>query len=126
MRFRYSRVPFATARPAEQLTRSVWLRGFPLPSLLREWQPARNTNLDGSALTIRPSPASVRFLPFTLPVQKNFEYASATQGTFSVEHQLSKDMTLSASYLFVGAHHLPHPLDVNARESIYRWRTSRG
>src|SRR5882724_2836628 len=29
-------------------------------------------------------------LPFTLPVTKNFEYASATQGTFSVEHQLSK------------------------------------
>ena len=53
-------------------------------------------------------------LPFTLPVQKNFEYASATQGNFTVEHQLSKDMTLTASYLFVGAHHLPHPLDVNA------------
>jgi hypothetical protein len=53
-------------------------------------------------------------LPFTLPVQKNFEYASATQGNFSVEHQLSKDMTLTASYLYVGAHHLPHPLDVNA------------
>lgn len=53
-------------------------------------------------------------LPFTLPVQKSFEYASATQGTFSVEHQLTKDMTISASYLFVGAHHLPHPLDVNA------------
>jgi hypothetical protein len=53
-------------------------------------------------------------LPFTLPVQKNFEYASATQGSFSVEHQLSKDMTLTASYMYVGAHHLPHPLDVNA------------
>lgn len=53
-------------------------------------------------------------LPFTLPVTKNFEFASATQGNFTVEHQLSKDMTLSASYLFVGAHHLPHPLDVNA------------
>jgi hypothetical protein len=53
-------------------------------------------------------------LPFTLPVQKNFEYAYANQANFTVEHQLSKDMTLSASYLFVGAHHLPHPLDVNA------------
>jgi len=53
-------------------------------------------------------------LPFTLPVQKNFEYAYANQANFSVEHQLNKDMTLTASYLFVGAHHLPHPLDVNA------------
>jgi hypothetical protein len=53
-------------------------------------------------------------LPFTLHVQKNFEYAYADQGNFTVEHELTKDMTLSGSYIFVGAHHLPHPLDVNA------------
>ncbi len=53
-------------------------------------------------------------LPFTLPVQKNFEYAYANQGNLTVEQELTKDMTLSGGYLFVGAHHLPHPLDVNA------------
>ena len=53
-------------------------------------------------------------LPFTLPVQKNFEYAYANQANFTVEQQLTKNMTLSGSYIFVGAHHLPHPLDVNA------------
>lgn len=53
-------------------------------------------------------------LPFTLHINKDFEYAYANQGNFTVEHQLGKDMSLSASYLFVGAHHLPHPLDVNA------------
>jgi len=53
-------------------------------------------------------------LPFTLHVNRDFEYASANQGNFTVEQQLGKDMSLSASYLFVGAHHLPHPLDVNA------------
>ncbi|HEV7797785.1 MAG TPA: hypothetical protein VGO73_06505, partial [Pyrinomonadaceae bacterium] len=53
-------------------------------------------------------------LPFTLHVNKDFEYAYANQGNFSVEQQIGKDMSLSASYLFVGAHHLPHPLDVNA------------
>ena len=53
-------------------------------------------------------------LPFTLHVQKNFEYAYANQGNFTVERELSKNMTLSASYIFVGAHHLPHPLDINA------------
>ena len=53
-------------------------------------------------------------LPFTLPVQKSFEYAYANQGNFTIERELTKDMTLSASYIFVGAHHLPHPLDINA------------
>jgi hypothetical protein len=53
-------------------------------------------------------------LPFTLHISKNFVYAYANQGNLAVERQLTKNMTLSASYLFVGAHHLPHPLDVNA------------
>lgn len=53
-------------------------------------------------------------LPFTLPVSKDFEYASASQANFTIERQLTKDMSLSASYLFVGTHHLPHPLDINA------------
>src|SRR5216683_4753484 len=53
-------------------------------------------------------------LPFTLHVSKNFEYAYANQANFTVERQLTRDMSVSASYLFVGAHHLPHPLDINA------------
>ena len=53
-------------------------------------------------------------LPFTLHVQKDFEYAYANQANFTIERQLSKDMTVSGSYIFVGAHHLPHPLDINA------------
>ena len=53
-------------------------------------------------------------LPFTLNVDKRFEYAYANQGNFTVERRLSKDMAFSASYIFVGAHHLPHPQDINA------------
>jgi carboxypeptidase family protein len=53
-------------------------------------------------------------LPFTLPVQKNFEYAYANQANLTIERQLTRDMSISGSYLFVGAHHLPHPLDINA------------
>jgi len=53
-------------------------------------------------------------LPFTLHVQKDFEYAYADQGNVTVEREITKDMTLSGSYIFVGAHHLPHPLDINA------------
>ncbi|HEY2976096.1 MAG TPA: TonB-dependent receptor [Pyrinomonadaceae bacterium] len=52
-------------------------------------------------------------LPFTLFPDKKFESAYANQGNFTVERQLTKDMALSASYLFVGAHHLPHPRDIN-------------
>lgn len=52
-------------------------------------------------------------LPFTLFVDKNFEYAYADQANFTVERQLTKNMSLSASYLFVGGHHLPHPRDIN-------------
>ena len=53
-------------------------------------------------------------LPFTLHVSKDFEYAYANQANLTIERQLTKDMSISAGYLFVGAHHLPHPLDVNA------------
>ncbi|MEJ7618572.1 MAG: TonB-dependent receptor, partial [Pyrinomonadaceae bacterium] len=52
-------------------------------------------------------------LPFTLPVAKDFEYAYANQANFTVERQLTQDMSLSGSYIFVGAHHLPLPVDVN-------------
>lgn len=53
-------------------------------------------------------------LPFTLPVSKDFQYASATQANFSIERELMKNMSLSASYIYVGAHHLPHPTDLNS------------
>lgn len=56
-------------------------------------------------------------LPFTLPVSKDFQYASATQANLSIERQLTKDMSLSASYIFVGAHHLPHPTDLNTPDT---------
>jgi hypothetical protein len=52
-------------------------------------------------------------LPFTLFPDKKFEYAYANQGNFTVERQIYKDMSVSASYIFVGAHHLPHARDIN-------------
>jgi Carboxypeptidase regulatory-like domain/TonB dependent receptor len=52
-------------------------------------------------------------LPFVLPVMKDFEYAYANQANFTVEQQLSKNMSITGSYLFVGSHHLPHPRDIN-------------
>jgi hypothetical protein len=53
-------------------------------------------------------------LPFVLPIAKDFQYASATQANLTIERQLTNNMALSVSYLFVGAHHLPHPTDLNS------------
>ncbi|HEX8098380.1 MAG TPA: TonB-dependent receptor, partial [Pyrinomonadaceae bacterium] len=55
--------------------------------------------------------------PFTLPVSKSFEYAYANQANLSIERQIGKDLSVSASYIFVGAHHLPHPSDINAPQT---------
>ncbi|HEX8476497.1 MAG TPA: TonB-dependent receptor [Pyrinomonadaceae bacterium] len=52
-------------------------------------------------------------LPFPLPVSQDFEYSYAKQGNLSIERQLTKDMSVSASYIFVGSHHLPHPTNFN-------------
>jgi Carboxypeptidase regulatory-like domain/TonB dependent receptor len=56
-------------------------------------------------------------LPFSLPITKDFQYASATQANFTLERQIGKDMAISASYLFVGAHHLPRPTDLNPQNT---------
>src|SRR5690606_6819 len=38
-------------------------------------------------------------LPFTLNVDKNFQYPEAVQANLSVEHMIGKNMSLSASYI---------------------------
>ncbi len=53
-------------------------------------------------------------LPFTLPIAKDFQYASATQANLTFEREIMKNMSVSIGYIFVGAHHLPHPNDLNA------------
>ncbi len=53
-------------------------------------------------------------LPFTLPITKDFKYASATQANLTFERQLTSNMAVTASYIFVGAHNLPHPTDLNS------------
>lgn len=52
-------------------------------------------------------------LPFTLHVSKDFEHPYALQGNLSIEKQLTKDSSISASYITVNARHLAHPQDVN-------------
>ena len=52
-------------------------------------------------------------LPFTLPISKDFKYASALQANLSFERQLTKNMAMSVSFIRVAAHNLPHPTDLN-------------
>jgi hypothetical protein len=56
-------------------------------------------------------------LPFSLPVTKSFEFAYAHQANFTIEREIMKDLTISAGYLFVGARHLPRPIDINAPDN---------
>ncbi len=52
-------------------------------------------------------------LPFSLPVSKNFQYASAIQANLSIERQITRNMSVAATYIYVDARHLPHPTDLN-------------
>jgi hypothetical protein len=56
-------------------------------------------------------------LPFTLPVAKNFQYAYAHQASFGVEHALTENLSININGLWVGARHLPRPIDVNAPDN---------
>lgn len=56
-------------------------------------------------------------LPFTLPIAKDFKYASATQANLTVERQINRNTAISVGYIFVGAHNLPHPNDINAPQT---------
>ena len=56
-------------------------------------------------------------LPFVLPVSKDFQYASATQGNIGFETELTRNMAVSASFIYVGAHHLPRPTDLNTPDT---------
>ncbi|HET6891746.1 MAG TPA: TonB-dependent receptor, partial [Pyrinomonadaceae bacterium] len=53
------------------------------------------------------------FLPFSLPVSLDFEYAYANQANVTLERKLTENLAFSASWLYVGAHHLPHPTNLN-------------
>jgi hypothetical protein len=84
--------------------------GFTTPGVARSAQylPGRVRFNDQTFVGFGP------LFPFTLAVGKDFEYAYANQANLTVERELTKNMSFSAGYIFVGAHHLPHPQDVNA------------
>jgi Carboxypeptidase regulatory-like domain/TonB dependent receptor len=52
-------------------------------------------------------------LPFTIPVEKSFQYALAQQANFTVEHQLTKDLKISVGYNYTHGTHLDRALNIN-------------
>jgi len=52
-------------------------------------------------------------LPFTIPVQKNFQYALAQQVNLTIEREISKDWKVSASYNYTHGTHLDHTVNIN-------------
>jgi hypothetical protein len=55
----------------------------------------------------------VTLLPFTIPIEKNFQYALAQQANFSVEREISKDWKVSLGYNFTHGTHLDRTVNIN-------------
>jgi hypothetical protein len=52
-------------------------------------------------------------LPFTIPVEKNFQFALAQQANFSIERQLTKDWKISLGYNYTHGTHLDRAININ-------------
>jgi hypothetical protein len=48
------------------------------------------------------------FLPFTIPVEKDFKYAYAQQGNLTIEREVAKNLKVSAAYSYTHGLHLDH------------------
>jgi hypothetical protein len=53
-------------------------------------------------------------LPFTIPVNKNFQYALAQQANLTIERQLASDWKISFGYNYTHGTHLDHTVNKNA------------
>ncbi len=58
----------------------------------------------------------IPILPFTLPVQKNFQYGYAQQGNLTIERVLAGNWKLSAGYQWTRGLHLNRPQDINSTD----------
>jgi hypothetical protein len=57
-------------------------------------------------------------LPFTLPVQSNFQYGYAQQVNLTVEHVIAGNWTLSVGYQGTRGLHLYRPVDINSTDPV--------
>jgi hypothetical protein len=52
-------------------------------------------------------------LPFTIPVQKSFQYALAQQANLTIEREITKDWKITVGYNFTHGTHLDHTVNIN-------------
>jgi hypothetical protein len=52
-------------------------------------------------------------LPFTIPVEKGFQYALAQQANFAIEHELTKDWKISLAYNYTHGTHLDRTVNIS-------------
>jgi hypothetical protein len=52
-------------------------------------------------------------LPFTIPVEKNFQYGLAQQANFSIEREITKDWKISLGYNYTHGTHLDRTVNIN-------------
>jgi hypothetical protein len=52
-------------------------------------------------------------LPFTIPIEKNFQYALAQQANLSIERQITKDWKISLGYNYTHGTHLDRTVNIN-------------
>jgi len=64
------------------------------------------------------SPFPIPILPFTLAVNKNFEYGYAQQANLTVEQQLAHDYKISLSYTYTHGLKLNRPRDINSTNPL--------
>ncbi|MCA1591071.1 MAG: TonB-dependent receptor [Acidobacteria bacterium] len=95
------------------LNASAIFQGVVFPGVTQGVAPTAEYQLGRQRFNDQTFPGFGPVLPFPLSVSKNFEYAYANQANVQIERQLTKDMSFTAGYLFVGAHHLPHPTNLN-------------
>jgi Carboxypeptidase regulatory-like domain/TonB dependent receptor len=55
-------------------------------------------------------------LPFTIPVERNFQYALAQQANLTIERELSPDWKISFGYNFTHGTHLDHTVNINVTD----------
>jgi hypothetical protein len=52
-------------------------------------------------------------IPYTIPIQSNFQYALAQQANLSIERELSRDWKVSAGYNYTHGTHLDRTININ-------------
>lgn len=84
-------------------------QGIPIPGLPSGSQLLDQQRFDPAVYPGAFSP----LLPFTLPIDRDFEYGYSQQANLTVEREIVEDFSATASYLFVRGLHLNRPRDRN-------------